>query len=541
MSKVSNRKQKFFRGSRGAAFQKCPPGRRKVNAGILFFIIFIIYLSFLPVNYDFDGTVFSHYLRYAVIKNDLVLSAQPQHPLYIPINYLLYKTLHTLTGYNPLEYFHLQLFSLLFGLLALWVSYKLIAKMTEHSFIPLIGTALTAFSFAVWYYSVEAEVHMPGVFFIAAGMFLLFFKPADSDKWHHLLWPALCFAMAAAFHLANGLIAFSVLLIFLIERVPFKKIVRFFSFYAVSVISVLALLALTSKQNLLAHYKSQVLGSDTLAGHKISYWTGFSFQSLWESVKSAAYGILPVSPPALSFAALLIFAAAIAVIITGAIKHWKSRIPGGRNPYIRLTAWMLPYFVFFTFWDHRNTEFKLNVILPFLILFTVSLASLTRKREKTGLFILIVLTLSVFSLNYYFALRPVNDIHNNESYMIAEAIGEKTPPGSIIVIGGCGPEISIHNTVYIPYFALRETFKLDWMLGKGHSLENICDRIKQERSKGTPVYLFSEIDRDRSDGKTLRQLFKNHHLTAADYFHFLDRLQPGEKIPLIGPYYLKQL
>ena len=514
---------------------------RKAKTGILFFIIFVIYLSFLPVNYDFDGTVFSQYLRYAVIKNDLVLSAQPQHPLYIPINYLLYKALNTLTGYNPLEYFHLQLFSLLFGMLTLWVSYKLITKITEYSFIPIIGTALIAFSFAIWYYSVEAEVHMPGVFFITAGMFLLFFKPADHDKWHHSLWPAFCFAMSAAFHLANGLIAFSVLLIFLIERKPFKKIVRFFSFYTVFVFSILALLALTSKQNLLTHYKSQVLGNDTLAGHKISYWTGFSLQSLWESLKSVAYGILHVASPALSFAALFIFAAAISVIIAGAIKYRKNKIPGGSNTYIRLTAWMLPYFIFFTFWDHRNTEFKLNVIVPFLILFIVSLTSLTGKREKIGLSILITLTFFVFLLNYYFALRPVTDIHSNESYMIAEAIGEKTPPGSIIVIGGCGPEISIHNTVYIPYFALRETFKLDWMLGKGLSLENISDRIKQERSKGITVYLFSEIDRNKSEGRTLRQLFKNHNITAVDYFHFLDRIQPGETIPLVGSYYLKKL
>lgn len=507
----------------------------KVKPALALFFIGLIYLSYLPVSYDFDGTVFSQYLRYAILKNDLVLSAQPQHPLYIPINYLLYKGLNTVTGYNTLEYFHLQLFSLCFGLLALWVTYKFIRERTKSRFFPPAGILLIAFLYGTWYYSVEAEVHMAGLFFIAAGMYLLFFKPADPDTWPRTLGAGLCFALAAAFHLSNGLIAFGVLLIFLLERKPFGKIVRFFSLYAVMVVGVLVLLALTSRQDPLAHYKSQVLGNDTLAGQKISYWTGFSLRSLWESIQSVIHGILPSTPSGLSAAAYLIFFAAAAVILLAAVKTGKN---GTRKIYYRLGCWMLPYFIFFTFWDHRNTEFKLNVILPFMILFIVSLDSFPQIKDKIKVGLMGLLILSVFLLNFYFFVKPGNDIRTNRNYLVAEAIGKVTPSNAIIVVGGCGSELSKHNTIYIPYFALRETFKLDWILGKNPSLENIYNRVKREQAKGNPVYIFSEI---LVESKTLNQLFINHKLQPGDYFDFLGRLSLGEKIPLIDGYYLKKI
>ncbi len=103
----------------------------KFPVGIVILCIGLFYFIYLPVNYDFDGTVFSHYLRHGLVKGDLSAVHQPHHPLYIPVNYFLYKGLNTITGYNVLEYFHLQLFSLIFGMLTLWFSYKIIRQMTD--------------------------------------------------------------------------------------------------------------------------------------------------------------------------------------------------------------------------------------------------------------------------------------------------------------------------------------------------------------------------------------------------------------------------
>ncbi|MCP5104814.1 MAG: DUF2723 domain-containing protein [bacterium] len=510
----------------------------KLPALILLFIA-LIYFIYLPVSYDFDGTVFSQYLRFAVLQNDLITTAQPQHPLYIPLNYLIYKPLKTITGYNPMEYFHLQLFSLCFGLLTLWLTYLIIKKLTDRKFFQISGIALAAFCYGTWYYSVEAEVHMAGLFFVTAGVYLLFFynkkffggpgggfskKPPGRT-----ILAALCFALAAGFHLTNGLIVFSVLLIFIMDKEPFAKIFRFFLFYALFLLAELSFFALVWKINLFDFYRNQLMGQDVLAGYQISYWKSFSLDNLWGSVTSVAHGLVNAATPLLNIFSIILLLAGVFFIIWTAVKKKD------RTIYYKLGAWMLPYFIFFTFWDHRNTEFKLNVILPFIILVVVSAASVFQDRRKAVYLIFGAFTLCIFLLNFYFFVKPANDIESNRNYQVAEAIRRVTPSGSIIVIGGCGTDLSIHNKIYISYFSFRKTIILDWMLGKGFSLENIRNRVKSEREQGTPVYFFSEIVRE---SKTVRQLLRNHKLTEADYFAFMAKLKLKEKISLIHGYYL---
>ncbi|MDQ1350631.1 MAG: hypothetical protein QG657_933 [Acidobacteriota bacterium] len=503
--------------------------------GLIFLLIGLIYFAFLPVSYDFDGTVFSQYLRYALVKNDLSISHQPQHPLYIPVNYLLYSQLSKTIGYNVLEYFHLQLFSLCFGLLTLWVTYQIIKQITGpgQRFLQIAGMALAAFAYGPWYYSVEAEVHMAGLFFVAAGMYLLFFKPGDPDKLIRAVGAAVCFVMAAGFHLTNGLIAASVLLIFILEKKSIGKIVRFFALYGAFFLLTLSIFALASKINLPDFYKNQLQGNDILAGHKISYWTGLSINSVWGSLKSVANGILVPASPTLTILSFLLLASGAVLIIYAGLKS-KNMC------YYKLGAWMLPYFIFFTFWDHRNLEFKLNVVLPFIILFTASAAFFIGRMQKkirvslAGAGILILI-LSIFIINFNYYVKPANNLENNRNYQAAATIEKVTPPQAIIVIAGCGSDLSIHNKIYISYFAGRKVFILDWMLGKGLTLDDIRARLEQEQSKGIPVYFFSDALRE---GPALQQLLKNHHMEAVDYHRFLEKIDLKEKIPVIDDYYL---
>jgi hypothetical protein len=507
----------------------------------------LFYFIYLPVSYDFDGTVFSSYLRYALIRDNLSEVVQPHHPLYFPLNYGLYKALNAVSGYRVLEYFHLQLFSLFFGMLTLWMSYKLAAaadpEFSKQRFFPFAGLVLLAFSYGIWYYAVEAEVHIAGLFFIACGFYLLFYKPGTAGTVGRTLAAAFCFAAAAGFHLANGLIVFSLLLIFLLERVSLIRMIRFFSFYFMFIVGGLVTLGLFSRTNLLNHYINQLVGKDPMAGYKIDYWSGnFSLRSLGESLESVTQGLLVPGPPLFSFLSILLFLSMAAVIIAALFKSKEKR------NYYRMGAWMLPYFIFFSFWNHRNVEFKLNVVLPFLILFIVSAAFFLRRFSGKKRFIfalfpaVVILTMSL--MNYYYFLLPSNDLSNNRNYLVAEEVGRKTPANALILVGGCGSDLSLHNKIYLSYFAFRRTFILDWMLGKGLSLEDIHTRVKQEQSKGTPVYLFSEIVRD---SETSRQLLKNHQLKAGDYFNFIHRLtgpllgQEQKKIPLQGDYYLLKI
>lgn len=516
----------------------------KWTPGIVLFLTAMVYFINLPISYDFDGTVFSHYLRFALIKSDLGSAHQPQHPLYMPLNYVLYKFLNFTIGYRALEYFHLQVFSFIFGLLTVWINYKILYRLTERLFYRVAGMVIIAASYGIWYYSVEAEVHMPGLFFVSAGMYLLFFKSGEDSGWPGVLrrpGAACCFALAAGFHITNGLIMVAVFTIFLVERKPFLRMMRFFFFYGFFLVIELGLFQLLSGIDLLDFYTKQLSGSDVLAGYKISYWDGFTALAPLEALKTTAHGILfPVSSALpLVVLSLLVFAVAVAVSVYGFMLSRKDE-DAGVTPYYRLCAWMLPYFLFFSLWDHENIEFKLNIVLPFLLLFVVSASRWselgTVKRKLPPAAVIIVLLLAG-GINFFFSILPANNVEINDGYMVAQSIRKYTPPNSIIVIAGCGSKVSIHSKIYVPYFAFREVYILDWMLGKGLKFEAILARIRQKSQEGTPVYLFSEI---LHDGKTVRQMLENHKLEAVEYFRVLDQLELGESMPLVRGYYLRK-
>jgi hypothetical protein len=400
------------------------------------FFIALVYFRYLPMSYDFDGTVFSHHLRYALVKGDLNLDQHPHHLFYFPCNYFLYKLLHGLVGYQVLEYFHLQLFSLVFGLLTLGVVYKILNHMSGKQFFAVMGVLLMAFSWGVWYYSVEAEVHMPGLFFIISGIYWLFFKP---DNTKNLVLSALLLSIAAGFHLTNGLIVFSVLLVFIYRKRPVMSMLKFLFFYFLFLAVPYFIFYLTTKYNILTLFKNLVLGGkDTYAGYDISYWTPISFNSLFESLQTIGGSILRVSSPIFLVISLALLVSVVTVVIISGKKEKD------KKPYYEMLSWMLPYLLFFSIWAHKNIEFKLNILLPLLILFVYSLS---RFRLTIFKFIIILLVVGVFIGNFYFAMLPANDPQNNESYQLAEAIGNKTVENSLVIIAGCvhNPELSDHR------------------------------------------------------------------------------------------------
>lgn len=490
----------------------------------------LVYFIYLPVTFDFDGTVFSSYLRYALVKGDMSGLYQPQHPLYFPLNYGIYKFFGAALGYRVLEYFHLQLFSLVFGILTLWISYKILAALLPEAsprrWILPAGTAMLAATYGIWYYSVEAEVHIPGLFFVAAGIYLMFFKKGEADSIARQLAAAACLTAAAGFHLTNGLIAFSVLGVFLVRKKSFGIIFRFFSFYAGFWIVGLAMLAWGSGMDLLNHFKNQLMGSDPMAGYRIDYWSGgFSLKAFWESLKSVAHGLIYPASSTVSLMALVLMLGMMILI-------WWAKRRGGMSEFFVLVFWGIPYFIFFSFWDHRNVEFKLNVLLPLLLLFILAVSRIKRRWIPVALaLVLVVLTVS----SYYLFVRPGNDPENNSHYQVSQAILNRTPRNAVIVIAGCGSPLSIHNKIYISYFAYRRTLILDWMLGRGMSLEQAAERIRREQSGGAPVYFFSET---LKEGPVLRQLLNNHQLDKTAYFEFLRVFQHSKRISLTDGHYL---
>ena len=207
--------------------------------------------------------------------------------------------------------------------------------------------------------------------------------------------------------------------------------------------------------------------------------------------------------------------------------------PAARKVGFLILFWILPYFVFFTLWETHNLEFKLNVTVPIFILFIYLFSLMNQSKLKRWIMVFLVLVIGL--VNFFSRVLPASRLENNRIYQMAAAIKQKTEPGSIIMIAGCGSNPSIYSKIYIPYFGHRNVYILDWMLGKGFRFQDLKDKILQDKSEGNSVYILSELFKP---GKALQHLARNHDLDLKKFLDFFNGFEPEKKVPLTGDYYL---
>jgi len=468
-----------------------------------FIAIPLLYFIYLPVSYSFDGTVFSHMLRYSLLKQSWLDVVQIHHLVYFPLNYLVYRLLVVLFHYQVLEFFHLQLFSLFFGTATLLLVERMLKKLNLGLWLRLAGVLTVAFSYAFWLYSVDAEVHVPGLFFVCAGMYLLLFRPA---RFLPLAEAALCFAVAAGFHLTNGLIAVTVFFILLTRRDPLQRFVEFYLSYVAIIGLLYGAYALASFRPVLTVLYDVFFSPNIYAGYKTSAFHPAAlstFAASLGSLKNALAVEAGIWGWLLCIAFLTLFALAVG---PGAAKDNA----GFRQAML---FWFLPFFVFFTFWDTANIEFKLNSLLPLLL---VAVTGLTRLKPVIAGISGVSLCAGLLLVNLFLGIRPQADIKNNIHYQVAAAIGRATPANAQIMIAGSFRGYG-YGKIYIPYFSGRVVIILDWILGKGRSFPEIRARLEQAARSGQPLYALAEIV---EDGEVMKHLLDFHDIGAGEYFRF---------------------
>jgi len=475
-------------------------GTMKVTLAALVFLgVALLYFIFLPVSYSFDGTVFSQMLRYALLKHDWLGVTQFHHLAYFPLNYAVYRALETLFHYRVLEFFHLQLFSMFFGIATLFLVERMMKKLGMDLLLRLAGVSLVAFSYAFWLFSVDAEIHIPGLFFTAAGMYLLL---CYRDRTWPLLGAALCFAAAAAFHLTNGLIVVTVFLYLLAERAPWRRFAQFCLAYAASLLPMYAAYALLSGKSILTMLYAGLAGNDAYSGYHIAYAHPLSWTTALASLASVKRALLAGT----GFPATLILIVIILLLALG----WRRPGTEVERRFKRtMLFWALPYFLFFSVWDPGNMEFKIQVVVPLLLLVAVSLSGLKPAAARTTGSILAI---GLLCINLIYGIKPQSEIANNTDYQVALAIRRATPDNAQILITGKFEGYG-YGKIYIPYFAGREVLILDWLLGKGHALPEILAELSRRAASGCPLYTLEEI---AVPGKTLSDLLALHKVGEKD-------------------------
>jgi hypothetical protein len=463
----------------------------------------LLYFIYLPVSYSFDGTVFSHMLRNALLKNDWLGAVQIHHLLYFPLNYLAYRILEALIHYRVLEFFHLQLFSMFFGVATLILVERMLKKLGLDLLLRLAGVAMVAFSCAFWLFAVDAEVHIPGLFFTTAGMVLLLFR---QEKILPLAGAAFCFALAAGFHLTNGLIVVTVFSYLLAKRASWRHFAAFFSDYFSSLALLYGTYAVIAHQPVLSMLTNIFFGPNAYSGYRSSSFHAPTLQTV-----ASSFGSLKRALAADAGAWAWMVCAAFLALLVLAMR--PGALKSGTEFRKAMLFWSLPFFVFFTFWDTANIEFKIPVLLPLLL---VTVTGLARFRKALAGVIGVSLSAGLLLVNLLFGIRPQADLANNANYQVAATIQKATPGNAQVLITGNFLGFG-YGKIYIPYFARREVIILDWVLGKGHSLPEIKAQLARISRSGRPLFALAEI---AEPGEAMKRLLDFHHVADDEFSRF---------------------
>jgi hypothetical protein len=463
----------------------------------------LLYFIFLPVSYSFDGTVFSQMLRHALLKHDWLGVVQIHHLLYFPGSYLAYRILQACFHYQVLEFFHLQLFSMFFGVATLFLVERMLKRLGLALALRLAGLAMIAFSYAFWLFSVDAEVHVPGLFFITAGLYVLLFRP---EKPLSLAGAALCFTAAAGFHLTNGLILVTVFFVLLAGRASWRRFAEFYiAFFSFMTLLYGSFAALSHKPVLTLLY-NVFLGPNMYAGYRSNAFRPAALPTVLSS-----FGSLKRALTAEAGAWAWLVCAGVLALMALAMRPGATK--NGAVFRRSMLFWFLPFFVFFTLWDTTNMEFKMNALLPLLL---IAVTGLARLKPAAAGAIGISLGAGLLLVNLVFGIAPKAELANNANYQVAAAIRKATPENAQVMITGNFQGYG-YGKIYIPYFARREVIILDWVLGKGRSLTEIRAQIESLSCSGRPVYALTEI---AEPGSAMKKLLDFHHLGPGELSRF---------------------
>ncbi|MCX6555322.1 MAG: DUF2723 domain-containing protein [Candidatus Aminicenantes bacterium] len=484
----------------------------------------LLYFSFLPVNYSFDGTVFSHFLRYALIKHDWLGVTQIHHLLYFPANYLIYRVLEALFHYRVLEFFHLQLFSMLFAILNLGLVGRMLKKIGLTPALRLFGVAVVAFSYSFWLYAVDAEVHMPGVFFTLAGLYLLVFRETRAST---LALSALCFVLAAGFHLTNGLIVGTVFFYLLQKHSSWRRYLQFLLAYLSFGLIFYGTYAALSHKPIFRILYNIFFGPDIYSGYRLTSFHPPGLTTFISSLSGLQHALLTQA----GIWTWLISAGFLALL---AVACKPAAQPVGRTFKWAMFFWFAPYFLFFSFWDTGNIEYKIHIMVPLLLIAITALGDL---KPFIANIIGAFLAGALLWINFSYGIMPLNDINNNINYQVAIGIQKQVPERGQILITGNPPGYAF-GKIYLPYFAWREVLILDWLLGKGHSLAEIQARLKKNAAMGQPIYALGEIV-EMNDA--LKNLLAFHHIPEGEYSRFRASMRSALVSRLPGGFRLYRL
>lgn len=378
--------------------------------------------------------------------------------------------------------------------------------------ISAIGVSIIAFSYGMWFYSVNIEVYTPPLFFILLSLYVISRKEArESDAWKI----AVLHSLAILFHQVNMLFGIVVLYWIFINRKHLNagRLILQYTIVGFILTGTAYFLIgwMVEGHNTVPEFINWVLGYTI--GH--SYWQPISWKTpvqVLTGFSRAFFGghfifQLPAMEHFLrdsfrthglrdelylsekitvAFTWLLTILTFITVVALGALvirftQHYRQMKLHFRllKP---LLLCLLVYSVFFCFWMPEILEFW---ILQMVLLWLMIIGMLPvfrfplRIPARTGL---IVLSLFLFTINYTGSMRWLGDIRNDWYYMEVKKLDPSLGEQDVVIVEN---EWILKD--YVRYYSRARLIATD---EPGFSREATHKLVSDAISKNGRVYLY---------------------------------------------------
>ena len=491
----------------------------------IFIIFSSIYLAYLSSQYNFDGAVFALRVEQAVATGNVWELFHPRHLFYEPAGYILFRLAHAL-GSELRSIVWLEIMNAMFGAAALCLFHRLALRLGMGRLLGAGMTGCLAFSFGFWFFSVEPEVYVPGVFFLLVGLWMLF---RFIEKGKAGLFPAALLGIIAAIailnHVVNSLFLIPMglaTLFYLRNKESIEDTnpsLNFSSF----IIMILVCFAVTLSVYYEAGTHSPLaektgawkwfLGladPETPFGYRKSYWA-FHYTAAFHWVQGMAKTLFATDSYRLSqkdaFDYLIYIAVALLIFLLAFyfIRIRKISIED-RKYNVLLWLWLAPYAVFTIIWEPKNFELKVFFLAPFFLLIGLGLKGVSG-RIKIFKAAPALLAALLFVINFYSSILPGADAKNNLDLQRSYFIRDNTEPPARIYIAGVSGGYN-KGKIYIPCFSRRQAIVMDWRMRDMMKQGGVIDlRVKP----GT--YVLEELV---VTGRALDKLATNHGISSSE-------------------------
>ena len=455
-------------------------------------------------------------------------SANPfRHPLFFHPHHLLYNTtarvwlkLCTLLGGSGDPGSLISILNSIFGALTLSTFYLTLRKRLELQPLSACAhTALPGLSFGFWFYSVCLEVYLPPLFFLLLSFYLL---TAESTGPKNLFPAGLAQAAATLFHQVHILFllpaATAILLRSKRQQSPAGKSLLFYLAgflpaliipYCLVMFTVLQPRSPAAIWHWLTKYRRyQSFGNILAPSSLLKALLGFGRSIVGGNFLFAIPAVrrllnrlgsghsladelflvrrLPeTSAWILSLLALLLLII-IAYLFFSALKQ-RSRLTEAQTAtLVPATTWFAAYSLFFLAWVPENVEFWIaQALCMWLILACLSNGKGRIPPPRLPGCARIGAIILLFSLNYWGAIKFLQDNSNDYYYRQALALAPRIKRGDLVILGpGAleGPASDSWSAWMLQRYLLRHTPATVWDLT---SLAAYLEREKAPREKSS--------------------------------------------------------